>query len=117
MTRTLTRRGFVSMLASVPLVAVAAPKIFLPSHSRFPRTLDELHWMIREDIEHALYGEMSKGPIPWTDAGLSRMTEATRSVLSEWVPTGTGLLFSIPSLNIINVPIQGFEAGDSFEWP
>lgn len=109
MTKTFTRRGFVSMLASVPLVVVAAPKIFLPESARDRdlRLYYEYISLIQRDMELAIYAAIIRnGPIMYTPEGLSRVTEATKSVLGKYYSSQPQrYTLSIPELGIIEQPV------------
>lgn len=68
--KTLTRRGFVSMLASVPIAIVAVPKIFLPPESKVLVAPLSMVWELEED-----YDKYGAHPFPGTHAHLRHILD------------------------------------------
>jgi hypothetical protein len=79
----LTRRGFISMLASVPIVSVAAPRIFLPVHHDVEWWMQHIQRDLQESLQQCL---VNSGPIAWDNDGLSKVREAAESVLGGYDP-------------------------------
>lgn len=126
MTKTLTRRGFVSMLASVPLVVVAAPKIFLPEsqYDQDMRLYYEYVSRIQRDLKRSMESYLNRllirqGKIPYNDEGYELVRQAVeRTLKDESFPRlQSQYTVSIPSLGIAGQSIQGFNADRMFQWP